>query len=172
MFKNFIYFNTDALPEQFEDNLSVFSFHLTKILEFWKFSSLNKIVYQFVNNTDYLSLPEFTAFNSTFIKHKFHFKLTDGGFIAMLGFDLSYNTEYYANAYNPALGVFHQQNIKKLGNYPYMDVFLNIKLKRTRFFFKYEHINYNWLNRNYFSVLHYPRNEGMFKFGLSWIFYD
>jgi hypothetical protein len=172
LFKNYIYFDNNALPGQYEDNLSVFSSHLLKLFEFWKIGSLNKVVYQFVNKTDYLSLPVFIAYNSTFIKHKFYFKLTDGGFTAMLGFDLFYNSEYYANAYNPALGVFHQQNEKKLGNYPYMDVFLNVLLKRTRFFFKYEHLNYNWLNKNYFSVLHYPRNEAMFKFGLSWIFYD
>ena len=172
MFKNYMYFDTSAMPAQYEDNLSVLSFHTTKFLRFWKFGSLNKIICQFVNKPDYLSLPAIIAYNSTYIKHKFHFKLTDGGFTAMLGFDILYNSEYYANAYNPALGVFHQQNGKKLGNYPYMDVFLNILLKRTRFFFKYEHINYNWLNKNYFTVLHYPTNEAMFKFGLSWIFYD
>jgi len=86
--------------------------------------------------------------------------------------NLYYNTKYYADAYNPALGVFHQQNEKKLGNYPYLDVFLNIKLKRTRFFLKYEHLNSGWIYKNYFSALHYPRNEGMFKAGISWTFYD
>ena len=172
LLSNYIYFDTLAIPSQYEKNLSVVSFQLTKSLELWKIQSLNKIVCQFVNNSNYLSLPEIVAYNSTFIKHKINFKLTGGGFLAMLGFDVFYNSKYFSNAYNPALGVFHQQNEKELGNYPYLDVFLNIRLKRTRFFLKYEHVNSDWLNKNYFSVLHYPRNEAMFKVGLSWTFYD
>ena len=172
LLSNYIYFDTLAIPSQYEKNLSVVSFQLTKSLELWKIQSLNKIVCQFVNNSNYLSLPEIMAYNSTFIKHKINFKLTGGGFLAMLGFDVFYNSKYFSNAYNPALGVFHQQNEKELGNYPYLDVFLNIRLKRTRFFLKYEHVNSDWLNKNYFLVLHYPRNEAMFKVGLSWTFYD
>ncbi len=169
---DYIYFSTTALPQQYENNLSVISLHLTKFLEFWKFRSLNKLAGQFVNNPDYLSLPDFAVYNSTYIDHEFYFRWTEGRLRTMLGFDIYYNTEYYANAYNPALGLFHQQNEKKLGNYPYLDVFLNIKLKRTRFFLKYEHVNSGLIHKNYFSVLHYPRNEGVFKAGISWIFYD
>ncbi|UCH13488.1 MAG: hypothetical protein JSV22_10275, partial [Bacteroidales bacterium] len=169
---DYIYFSSIALPQQYENNLSVISLHLTKFLEFWKFRSLNKLAGQFVNKPNYLSLPEFAAYNSTYIEHEFYFKWTDGRLLTMLGFDIYYNTKYHANAYNPALGLFHQQNEKKLGNYPYLDVFLNIKLKRTRFFLKYEHVNSGLIYKNYFSVLHYPRNEGVFKAGISWTFYD
>jgi hypothetical protein len=172
LLNDYIYFDTLALPQQLSGGLSVFSVNLTKFLEFWKFRSLNKLALQIVNKPGYINLPEFMAYNSTYIEHYLNFKLTGGGFLAMLGFDIYYNTKYYADAYNPALGVFHQQNEKKLGNYPYLDVFLNIKLKRTRFFLKYEHLNSGWIYKNYFSVLHYPRNEGMFKAGLSWTFYD
>ena len=172
LLNDYIYFDTLALPQQLNTALSVFSMHLTKFLEFWKFRSLNKLALQIVNKSDYISLPGFVAYNSTYIEHYLHFKLTGGGFLAMLGFDIYYNIKYYADAYNPASGVFYQQIEKKLGNYPYLDVFLNLKLKRTRFFLKYEHLNSGWTDKNYFSVLHYPRNEGTFKAGISWTFYD
>jgi hypothetical protein len=172
LLNDYIYFDTLAMPRQLGSGLSVFSMHADKLLKLWKFRSLNKVVLQIVNKPEYISLPEFMAYNSTYIEHYLNFKLTGGGFLAMLGFDIHYNTSYYAYAYNPALGVFHQQNEKKLGNYPYLDVFLNIKLKRTRFFLKYEHLNSGWIYKDYFSVLHYPRNERVFKAGLSWTFYD
>jgi hypothetical protein len=172
LLNNYIYFDTLALPRQMGSGLSVFSVHADKLLKLWKLRSLNKLVLQIVNKPEYVSLPEFMAYNSTYIEHYLNFKLTGGGFLAMLGFDIYYNTNYYAYAYNPALGVFHQQNVKKLGNYPYLDVFLNIKLKRTRFFLKYEHLNSGWIYKDYFSVLHYPRNVRAFKAGLSWTFYD
>jgi len=72
----------------------------------------------------------------------------------------------------PATGLFYNQVEKKLGNYPYLDLFLNLKLKRTRFFLKLEHVHSGLLNANYFGALHYPMNARMFKFGLSWTFYD
>jgi hypothetical protein len=172
LLNDYIYFNEYAIPSQYEKNLSVVTLHLDKFLEFWKFRTLNKLAFQFVSKPDYISLPEFAVYNSTYIEHEFFFRWTEGRLRVMLGFDLFYNTKYYANAYNPALGMFHQQNEKKLGNYPYLDVFLNIKLKRTRFFLKYEHVNYGLIHKNYFSALHYPRNEGMFKAGISWTFYD
>ena len=92
--------------------------------------------------------------------------------MVMLGFDLFYNTKYYADAYMPSLNSFHRQHEKQLGNYPFVDVFLNMQLKRFKFFLKVEHVNAGWIDQNYFSVLHYPRNGRDLKFGLSWTFYD
>jgi hypothetical protein len=119
-----------------------------------------------------LSLPVFAVFNSTFLKHMFNFRATGGKLLTMIGFDLFYNSAYYADAYMPPLASFYRQHEKKLGNYPFVDVSLIAQLKRLRFFLKMEHINSGWIDRNYFSVLHYPRNERSFKFGLSWTFYD
>ncbi|MBU0764116.1 MAG: putative porin, partial [Bacteroidetes bacterium] len=58
------------------------------------------------------------------------------------------------------------------GGHPYLDVFLNLKLKRARFFFKYTQLSSYFLPKDYFTVLHYPVNGPAFKFGLSWAFYD
>jgi len=101
-----------------------------------------------------------------------NFRATGGKLLTMIGFDLFFNTKYYADAYMPSLASFHRQNEKQLGNYPYFDAFLNIQLKRFRFFLKVEHLNAGWIDKNYFSVLHYPRNGRDLKFGLSWTFYD
>jgi hypothetical protein len=38
---------------------------------------------------------------------------------------------------------------------------------------KYQHWNNNLFGNNeYFAVARYPLNPGMFKFGISWTFYD
>jgi hypothetical protein len=72
----------------------------------------------------------------------------------------------------PSLTSFYRQAEKKLGNYPFFDAFLNVQLKRVRFYLKLEHVNSGLSDKNYFSVLHYPRNQRNLKFGLSWTFYD
>ncbi len=167
-----IYFDTDAFPKQYSPGLSVVEFKLIKNFKFWKFTSLNKIAFQYVTNETILALPNVSFYHSTFFKQHIHFKLTNGGFTPLLGFDVYYDTKYYGYAYMPALSAFNRQTEKKIGGYPIVDIFLNIKLKRALFFFKFEHINAGLLERTYFSVLHYPRNDRMFKVGISWNFYD
>ncbi len=171
--RNFVYFNEQAKPQNYEYILNYFSIEATKTFKLWKFYSLNKIVYQVTENTSILPLPDLVIYNSTYFDHTFRFKLTDGTLQAIFGLDIYYNTSFNGYEYTPALGVFYVQNNENIGNnYPLMDLYLNIKLKRTRFFVKLQHFNSSWFERNYYSTLHYPYNQNAIKFGLSWVFYD
>ena len=89
-----------------------------------------------------------------------------------LGVSGFYRTEFYADAYNPALGVYHNQRVRKIGNYPFVDVFLNARWKRANLFIKLDHANQGLIDNQYFTTLHYPYNPRMVKFGVSWMFYD
>ncbi len=172
LLRNVIYLDNSAVPKQYRTALSLLVLSASKRFDFWKITSISKLVYQKSENENVLDLPEITLYNSTYLTHLVNFRATGGKLLTMLGFDFFYNTKYYANAYMPSLASFYRQNIKQLGNYPYFDVFLNVQLKRLRFFLKVEHVNAGWINKNYFSVLHYPRNGRDLKFGLSWTFYD
>lgn len=169
---NMVYFDTAAYPRQFQRVLSVVSVVAGKEFRFWKIHSHNRLAFQQVSNPDVLSLPVLALHSSDYLEHEFNFRATEGKLLIMAGFDFFYNTSYYANAYMPSLATFYQQDEKQLGNYPYFDVFLNVRLKRVRFFVKYEHLNSGWLNKNFFTVLHYPKNQAYLKLGFSWTFYD
>jgi hypothetical protein len=69
-----------------------------------------------------------------------------------VGFEVNYSTAYYANAYNPALSAFHLQDDRQVGNYPFMDVFFNIRIKTFQGFFKIEHWNAGLLGYRYYQV--------------------
>ena len=172
LLRNRIYFDSTGMPRQYSENLSVFALSLAKEFEFWKIRSYNKIVYQKTDNKNIVSLPELAFFSTTYYDKIINFKITGGSLHVITGFDLYFNTKYYINGYMPSTGVFFQQTQEMKGNYPYLNVFLNIRLKRTRFFFKYEHVNEGMLPREYFTVLHYPNNNRTFKFGISWTFYN
>jgi len=170
---NFIYFNEQAVPEQFHRGLSILSIWASKRFDFWKITSNSKVVYQKTDNHNIIGLPAFAFSNSSYVKLPVNFRATEGKLLLMLGFDMFYNSSYFADAYMPSLTTFYRQTEKQLGNYPYFDAFLNVQLKRLRFFLKYEHVNTGWpKSKNYFSIPHYPRNERNLKFGLSWTFYD
>jgi len=169
---NYVYFDTSAIPQQFHQGLSVLSLVAEKEFHVWKFHSINKLAFQQVSHPDVLSLPSLAVSSSNFIEHEFNFKATEGKLRTIIGFDLFYNTSYYANAYMPSLAIFYQQQEKQLGNYPYVDLFLNVRLKRVRFSLNYEHINSGWLEKNFFTALHYPMDQRYLKIGFSWTFYD
>jgi hypothetical protein len=67
---------------------------------------------------------------------------------------------------------FYNQEIEKTGNYPKMDVFVTLNIKRADLFVKYEHFNEFFGSRDYFSAYTYPINPAKVKFGIRWNFFD
>ena len=60
----------------------------------------------------------------------------------------------------------------ELGGYPFVDVYANMKLKRVRFYVAMSHVNAGSGNRNQFLTPHYPTNNSIFRFGVSWSFFN
>jgi hypothetical protein len=72
----------------------------------------------------------------------------------------------------PATGRFYRQDQTTAGEYPFINVFLNFKVKRTRVFVMFDHLNAGMLGSNYEMVPGYPMNIRMLRYGLSWTFYN
>jgi hypothetical protein len=165
---NYIYFNEMALPTMATVPFVVNMIALKKYFDAGFFHTMFKVKLQTSGDQSAMPLPAFAGFNSTYTE----FQLVKNVLRMQLGFDAFYNTAYYANAYMPATGMYFTQNEKKIGNYPYADVFLNIKLKRARFSIKYENITSLFNSRSGYFIPHHPFNPGIIKFGVSWTFYD
>ncbi len=163
-----VYFDSIAIPQQYSGEVSVLEASAAKGFDAGVFHTKFKALVQITSNDRVMPLPLFSAYNSSFVELKLFNKVMT----TQIGFDVRYNTEYYVNGYMPDLGVFYNQRSKKIGNYPFVDAFLNVKLKRMRFYLKFEHVNYDLLSRNFYTVLHYPANSRMLMYGLSWNFYD
>ncbi len=117
-----------------------------------------------------LPLPKFNVYSNLFLRFKIAKVLH-----CDMGADVRYFTKYEASDYSPALGQFVVQENKQpieLGNYPIVNVYANFLLRQTRFFIMYTHINEGKGTRNSFLVPHYPINEKMLRFGLSWNFFN
>lgn len=168
LLNNYIYFDTTANPRQFTNAFPVINISLGKDFRLWRFCFRNIVEYQVSGNQEILPLPDLAVYSSTWFEQT----LIRGIMNVQIGFDIYYTTMYRGYAYQPAISQFYLQDEKSLGNYPYMDAFINIKHKRARVFFKAEHVNIGLLDPEYFTVLHYPRNERVFKLGISWSFYN
>ena len=169
---NYTDFGTDSMPSQHHGGLSVASAFLEKELSLWKFHLSNQLLIQKSSNKDILDLPFVTLRTAAFFEHNFHFRLTNGNLNTQAGVQLFYNTAYYGYGYVPATCAYFRQNIKPTGNYPYLDAFLNFKIRRTRIFLMLEHFNSGFNGYNYFMVPGYPVNVRTFRYGIAWTFYD
>jgi len=169
---NFTYMGIDALPVQHEGGLSILSLKLRKEFILWKLHLDNTVLLQQSTNTDVLSLPLVTARSAFFFSHLFKFKATAGELDFQLGAEAMIHTPYYAMNYMPATGRYFNQSETQIGNYPYINAFVNLKVKRTRIFIMGDHLNSGLMGYEYFLVPNYPLNIRMIRYGLAWTFYD
>lgn len=164
---NLIYFDGNALPDQFTGNVQVLAANLKQDFKVGKFTLENNAVYQLSSHQEYLPLPTLTLFHNLYYNGLW-FKVLS----VQMGVDVRYHSLYFTPSYMPATGQFYVQNQKKTGNYPLMNVYVNAHLKRTRFFAQYYHVNNLFMKGDYYSMPYYPLYPAQFRMGLTWNFYD
>jgi hypothetical protein len=164
---SFVYMDSLAMPAQLHENLHVFSAFLRKLINVGNWSFDLRGVYQTASN-DALRVPELAADVSIYYTKDLFKKAA----ILQTGFDVFYNSSYFSYAYMPAIKSFYVQNSVKTGDYFYTNVFLNLQIKRARLFLKYINLAYLLKDFSYYTVPSYPMQDGGFRFGISWMFYD
>ncbi len=164
---NYIYNDTLGIPNQTSNEILVLSAYIDKDFNYRNLHFRTRVLWQKASEERYVHLPEWSAFVSAYYQFTISKVL-----LTQIGSDVRYNTKYYADAYAPSTGMFYLQNEKEYGNYPYIDVYASVRLKRTRVFFKFVNIGTRFLNGEYMTVPHYPMNQSTFRLGVSWAFYD
>jgi hypothetical protein len=167
---NYIYWDQEALPQLSDQNLMIFSAYLSRHFKISGFNSDNKILIQHSTLADIVRLPLAAIYTSNYWEQS----LFKGALVADIGFDVYYTTKYKANAYMPATSIFHLQDEYTLGNFPFLDVFIAIKIARTRIFATYNNLLHglSFTGNNYFTTPLYPQKARNLRFGLVWTFYD
>ena len=130
----------------------------------------NVITYQKSSDNMALPVPDLNIYTNLFLRFKIARVLK-----CDFGADARFFTKYYAPDYSPALGQYAVQtgnNRTEVGNYPIVNVYANFHLQRTRFFVMMSHINAGQGKPDYFLSPHYPLNQRIFRFGVSWNFYN
>ena len=166
---NMIYYGNDCRVAQNPGTVSLTSLYARKDFRFAGFHLDHRALVQISSDEHVLPVPTFSAY----LSYYYEFWVVRDVLRVQVGLDGRFNTAYYAPGYNPALSAFYNQREVKIGNYPYLDAFVSAKWKRMRILLKLQHLNQNLFgNGEYFQVARYPLNPRMFKFGISWSFYD
>ncbi|TWV09809.1 hypothetical protein FQ707_13865 [Bacteroidaceae bacterium HV4-6-C5C] len=169
--KNYTYFNQNALPEQYSQNIQIVSATFKQNFRLGIFHLDNEVTWQKSSQKDIIPLPDLSFYHNFYLQAKVAKKVLS----IQLGADVSYFSKYHAPAYMPAIQQYHVQSATdqvEIGGYPIVNVYANLHLKRTRFFVMMYHVNQGMGNRNSFLVPHYPINPRLLKLGLSWNMFD
>jgi len=165
---NYVYLNKNVLPQQYPDGLNVIAGHVSKEFRIKHWITTVYAAGQKITPDSVLQLPELIGkltlcYDAVLFQNALH---------AQLGVSGTYHSQWFQDAYMPALRSFYRQNNYVSGNYPYLDAFLNLNIKRARIFLKYEHFNAGLMGYDYLVVPDYPQADAAIKFGISWLFFD
>ncbi len=164
----FAYLDSLAHPAWFGEKFNIIAPYAESRLKLGNLTLDYSLMYQHISKDEALKLPSLLA-NATI---SYEGSLFKGAIYAMTGIEVFYNTSWYAPAYMPASGSFYLQDQIKTGNYPFMDVFLNLRIKRARIFLLLQHANSGLTGYRYYMVPTYPMADRAFKFGVNWMFFD
>ena len=170
LLSNNIYYDNEGIVRQNTDPMSIISASLRKDFTLWKFHLDHRILFQYSSRPDVVTLP-MLALN---LKYYLQFDVVKNVMQMQIGANGMYTTKWYAPAYNPVVGVFHNQHERQYGNCPYIDAFVNVQWKRVSLFVKVVNVNMGWplkKNIDYFTADGYINTQRAFKFGISWPFW-
>lgn len=165
--KNPIYFNYNQEPVQALDFTQVIKAELEKDFKLKKWQLTPRFAYQHTGGTIVYRLPNYFAS----LKAGYGFKAFRKTLSVFTGIKLTYYSDVQLMSYSPALGQFYIANNTSVGNYPFVDFFVNTRVKNVRIFFALSHFNSGLTNDfNYFGATNHPLEDRAFKIGINWNF--
>ena len=169
LLSNNIYYDNTGTVQQNTSPMSVMTAVLKKDFRIWKFHLDHQAMLQLSSDRNVLPLP-LVALN---FRYYLQFDVVKNVMQMQIGANGTYTTRWYAPAYNPVLGVFHNQDVREYGNCPYIDAFVNIQWKKASIFIKAVNVNMGWPNKSadYFSAAGYIAPQRAIKFGITWPFW-
>lgn len=155
-------------PAQAEKNVQLLQVGLQQDFTFGPLNWENRLTLQKSSDDKVLPLPLFNGWSNLYLLFRIAKVLR-----TEIGADVRYFTRYYAPAYVPMIGGYAVQDAEhrqQLGNYPWVNIYANFHLKHCRFYVMMGHVNCG--NGNYFMTPHYPTNQRVLRFGISWNFFN
>jgi hypothetical protein len=166
---NYVYFDKEALPQQASKAITNFGVNLGFSRVFFKHLgfALNYL-YQNTSQPTLIRIPE----SSSTLKLFFTGVAANNNLHIQIGAQLSLYDSFTSYAYMPSTQAFYLQDNFRTEMYPYLDLYLNVRIRPVSFFVKVENILYGFAGTNYAFVPGYYQTDRAFRFGINWMFFD
>jgi len=156
-------------PQQSGERVDYLKIKAEREFKYKKFALMNTVMFQqALSGEGVLNVPQIITRQSLYYQDEWFEK----AMFMQAGVHLKYFTAYNMNGYDPVLAEFYVQNSQEFGAFPLVDIFFNAKIRQTRIYVSYEHVNqlFNSTN-NHFAAPGYPYRDGVIRFGLVWNFF-
>jgi hypothetical protein len=159
-------------PIQSSGIQNVFSPEIKMELALWKRVYFRpQVIYTRLlsNADDALSIPKLFV-NGQLTYEGFLFKKN---LMAQIGVEVHWQSDYYAKGYDVATQQFYIQNTEVMKAYPLTDLFLSGKIKRGKFFIKYNNLTQLFTNVGYLPTAGgYPGQRNILDFGFELLLFE
>lgn len=165
---NYIWFNTPDVPLQSESTILIMRNSVGSKFNLGPFRWDNRLNYQYTNKEAIISVAPI------YLQSLFFYDgiLFSGNLHLQTGFQINYYSSFNSNAYMPSLNSYYTSARRNVGNYPFVDFFINAEIKPVRFFFLIDHANQGLTGSSYQLTPGFPMQDRSFKFGFTWLFWD
>lgn len=178
-YRDYIYFKKDdypgtsqkVLPVQSSGKQELLSPELRMEVRFFRNMYLRpQVIYSTLlsNDDEALRIPAlFVNTQLSFENTLFHDHLQ-----VQIGVDVHWKSSYFDLGYDPAIQQFYVQDQVASPSFPLTDIFFNAKMKRGRFFFKYNNLVQAFTKSGYLSSPVYPGQRNILDFGFELLLFD
>jgi hypothetical protein len=165
---NPILFDSLGVPKNLEANVSNV-FYGVRSSGAWRHISWSATAMMRQASKNNISLPAYSGYASLYYKGW----LVKNVLKTHIGLQAFVTSDFIAPGFFPANSVFYY-SYKRTKPPVSIDLFLNFKLKRARFFFILSNLNYglSGFSMPVYTVYPYPWVGRVFRFGIAWNFYD
>lgn len=168
-YNHYLYFDQVALPRQYSGEIQSFAANVFATKIFLRHIGLfGDYTWQSVSHSSLIRVPNHAATARIFYTGS-HFK---NNLVLNTGVQLQYFSSLYGYAYMPATNVFYLQEKYQTAPYPYVDIYVNARIRPVNFFLKIENVLQGFAGKNYSFVPGYFQPDRAFRFGISWMFFD
>lgn len=166
---NYLYMDSTTLPKQSNVVISNWAYRINfKKVFFNHLGFQTNLTYQTTNKSVIMRVaPLYVVGNLYYTGNLFKNNLQ-----LTIGAQCEYYQLFKSYAYMPAYNMYYLQNRYTVGNYPFIDIYLNARIKPVQFFLKVENVLYGTAGTNYDFVKGYFQPDRAFRFGLTWLFFD
>lgn len=169
--ENYVYVDSDFRPKQLENGISIIQAKADNLISYRNFNLHSTIEYQkTTQNSDFLPLPELILRATLFWQKNIFENKAE----LQAGISTYYFTKFKSREFFPVLNEFMIQRenpefgIQEIGNFPLVDLFVNLKVRRMQIFLRGDHLNALWGKNNYYSAPFTPYRDFKIQMGVTW----
>lgn len=162
---NYFYRDTNLTALQYASVIPLFQLQFNKTFQYKTIAFDNQLLIQKTTAFNPIQLPIWASRHRLAYQNKiFKRKLS-----ISTGFDMRYNTPYFASDYAPLYFGFVSQYQYKINNIPEFTYFFNFNVKRFRASIAFDQLQ-QLFTRNNINFPNYAAQNMALRFGLHWIF--